>query len=115
MRVVSLVPSWTEFLHDLSVDVVGQTKFCVRPPEAFRRVPRVGGTKTADVEVILALKPDLVVANLEENDREQVEALQEACPRPPRCGCRMCEPFVKPGNRWRNWGNGLNGATRPNA
>ena len=80
MRVVSLVPSWTEFLHDLSVDVVGQTKFCVRPPEAFRRVPRVGGTKTADVKAILALKPDLVVANLEENDREQVEALQEALP-----------------------------------
>ncbi|MGB1480943.1 MAG: ABC transporter substrate-binding protein, partial [Flavobacteriales bacterium] len=58
MRVVSLVPSWTEFLHDLGVEVVGQTKFCVRPEDAFRRVPRVGGTKTVNPELVLALKPD---------------------------------------------------------
>lgn len=80
MRVVSLVPSWTEFLHDLGVDVVGQTKFCVRPEAAFRRVSRVGGTKTVDPEKVLALNPDLVVANREENDRAQVEAVREALP-----------------------------------
>ena len=67
MRVVSLVPSWTEFLHDLDSHVVGQTKFCVRPRSAFRSVDRIGGTKTIDVEKILALQPDLVVANKEEN------------------------------------------------
>ena len=78
MRVVSLVPSWTEFLHELGVEVVGQTKFCVRPEAAFRTVPRVGGTKTANVQAVLDLQPDLVVANREENDREQIELLQQA-------------------------------------
>ena len=80
MRVVSLVPSWTEFLHDLNVDVVGQTKFCVRPASMFRALPRIGGTKNVKVEDVLALKPDLVVANREENDKAQVEALMEGLP-----------------------------------
>ena len=80
MRVVSLVPSWTEFLHDLDVDVVGQTKFCVRPASKFRALPRIGGTKNVKVEDVLALKPDLVVANREENDKAQVEALMEGLP-----------------------------------
>ena len=80
MRVVSLVPSWTEFLHDLDVDVVGQTKFCVRPASKFRALPRIGGTKNVKVEDVLALKPDLVVANREENYKAQVEALMEGLP-----------------------------------
>ena len=80
MRVVSLVPSWTEFLHDLDVNVVGQTKFCVRPQTAFRTLPRVGGTKTIKLDAVLGLEPDLVVANREENDREQIEALMAAMP-----------------------------------
>ena len=80
MRVVSLVPSWTEFLHDLDVDVVGQTKFCIRPASMFRALPRIGGTKNVKVEDVLALKPDLVVANREENDKAQVEALMEGLP-----------------------------------
>ena len=80
MRVVSLVPSWTEFLHDLDVNVVGQTKFCVRPQTAFRTLPRVGGTKTVKLDAVLGLEPDLVVANREENDREQIETLMAAMP-----------------------------------
>lgn len=80
MRVVSLVPSWTEFLHDLDSHVVGQTKFCVRPRSAFRSVDRIGGTKTIDVEKILGLQPDMVVANKEENNREQVQQLMARCP-----------------------------------
>ena len=80
MRVVSLVPSWTEFLHDLDVNVVGQTKFCVRPQTAFRTLPRVGGTKTVKIDAVLGLEPDLVVANREENDRAQIEALMAALP-----------------------------------
>ena len=80
MRVVSLVPSWTEFLHDLDVEVVGQTKFCVRPASKFRTVPRIGGTKNVKVQDVLALKPDLVVANREENDKTQVEALMARLP-----------------------------------
>ena len=80
MRVVSLVPSWTEFLHDVEVTVVGQTKFCVRPPEAYRTVARVGGTKTVDLQRVMDLEPDIVVANREENDRDQVTALATALP-----------------------------------
>ena len=80
MRVVSLVPSWTEFLHDVEVIVVGQTKFCVRPPEAYRTVARVGGTKTVDLQRVMDLEPDVVVANREENDRDQVTALATALP-----------------------------------
>ena len=80
MRVVSLVPSWTEFLHDLDVNVVGQTKFCVRPQTAHRTQPRVGGTKTVKIDAILDLQPDLIVANREENDRAQIEALMDTMP-----------------------------------
>jgi hypothetical protein len=80
MRVVSLVPSWTEFLHDLQAEVVGQTKFCVRPHGAFRSLPRVGGTKTVQIERVVELQPDLLVANKEENAREDLERLAEMLP-----------------------------------
>jgi ABC-type Fe3+-hydroxamate transport system substrate-binding protein len=82
MRIVSLVPSWTEWLFDLGCgdDVVGLTKFCVHPRDRFERTPRVGGTKRVDIERVRALAPDLIVANREENVREQVEALAEFAP-----------------------------------
>lgn len=77
MRIVSLVPSITELLYDLDLhqDVVGITKFCVRPEAWFRTKTRVGGTKTVDREKILALKPDWVIANKEENTKEDIEFL----------------------------------------
>jgi ABC-type hemin transport system substrate-binding protein len=79
-RVVSLVPSMTETLFDLGAGgaVVGITEFC-RPPEEDRaRLGVVGGTKSVDVQAVIDLKPDLVVANQEENTREAVEALEAA-------------------------------------
>ena len=77
-RVVSLVPSLTESLFDLGLGdtVAGVTDFCVYPPEAQTR-PKVGGPKNARLDDILALKPDLVLANREENARKTVEALRE--------------------------------------
>ena len=75
MRIVSLVPSWSEWLVDLGVAPVGATKFCVHPEGLQRRVARVGGTKNVDPERVAALKPDLVIACKEENIKEQVEAL----------------------------------------
>jgi ABC-type Fe3+-hydroxamate transport system substrate-binding protein len=80
-RIVSLVPSQTELLHALGLDqqVVGITKFCVRPRAWFDTKPRVGGTKTIDFQKVTDLKPDLVLANREENVREQVEALAPHC------------------------------------
>jgi ABC-type Fe3+-hydroxamate transport system substrate-binding protein len=76
-RIVSLVPSQTEWLFDLGLEheVVGITRFCVRPEAWFRTKPRVGGTKDATVERIMALRPDLVIGNKEENTRELIEAL----------------------------------------
>ncbi len=79
-RVVSLVPSMTESLFDLGAGpaVVGVTDFC-RPPEAERsRLAVVGGTKSVDPQAVVALKPELVLANQEENTREVVEGLEAA-------------------------------------
>ncbi|MBX2905765.1 MAG: ABC transporter substrate-binding protein [Taibaiella sp.] len=81
-RIVSLVPSQTELLHDLGLEeeVVGITKFCIHPESWFRSKRRVGGTKSVHLEIIDELKPDLVIANKEENTQEQVEALAEKYP-----------------------------------
>jgi ABC-type Fe3+-hydroxamate transport system substrate-binding protein len=81
-RIVSLVPSLTEFLFDLGLDseVVGITKFCVHPESWFRSKQRIGGTKNVHVEKLLALQPDLVIASKEENIKEQVEQIAEKVP-----------------------------------
>lgn len=79
-RIVSLVPSWTETLFALGLDrsIVGVTDFCVHPADRVARVTRVGGTKNPDLEAIAALRPDLVIANKEENRRRDVERLEAA-------------------------------------
>lgn len=79
-RIVSLVPSHTETLHALGLAdrVVGRTRFCVHPEPWVRSVPAVGGTKDAKAERVLALRPDLVVADKDENPKALVEALQAA-------------------------------------
>lgn len=53
------------------------TKYCVRPKGLLWGLPRIGGTKDPDISRILALKPDLVFANEEENRIEDVRALEE--------------------------------------
>ena len=81
-RIVSLVPSQTELLADLGLDaeVVGLTRFCVHPRAWKEAKPIVGGTKNVDAARVADLAPDLVLANLEENVREQVEALDTFAP-----------------------------------
>ena len=76
MRIVSLVPSWTEYIVDLGLapQLVGRTKFCVRAGEHPEIIPRIGGTKNLNIDQIQALQPDVIIANKEENTREQVEA-----------------------------------------
>jgi ABC-type hemin transport system substrate-binding protein len=79
-RVVSLVPSMTESLFDLGAGeaLVGVTEYC-RPPESEQsRLAIVGGTKSVDPQSVIDLKPELVLANQEENTREVVEALEAA-------------------------------------
>jgi len=79
-RIVSLVPSQTELLYTLGLDVVGITKFCVHPESWFRQKMRVGGTKDVHLDRVHSLRPDLILANKEENDREQVEELARHYP-----------------------------------
>ena len=73
MRVVSLVPSITETLLAWRVPVVACTRFCEQPS-----LPTVGGTKDPDVAGIIALAPDVVVVDREENRRDDAEALTAA-------------------------------------
>jgi ABC-type Fe3+-hydroxamate transport system substrate-binding protein len=73
MRVVSLVPSSTETLLHLGADVIACTRFCEQP-----RIRHVGGTKNPDVDAIVALSPDVVVLDREENRHEDAEALRAA-------------------------------------
>lgn len=81
-RIVSLVPSQTELLYELGLDteVVGITKFCVHPQHWFKNKTRVGGTKQIRIELIHSLQPDLIIANKEENVKEQIEELEKLYP-----------------------------------
>lgn len=78
MKIVSLVPSITEALFDLGLtenEIIGRTKFCIHPQDKVKNVTVIGGTKNINIEKIKALQPDLILANKEENIKEQVEAL----------------------------------------
>ncbi|HEY2486989.1 MAG TPA: helical backbone metal receptor [Candidatus Binataceae bacterium] len=77
-RIISLVPSWTETLFALGLGerVVGATKFCVEPAERVESIRKVGGTKNPDLRTIATLAPDLIIANAEENRREDVERMR---------------------------------------
>jgi ABC-type Fe3+-hydroxamate transport system substrate-binding protein len=76
-RIISLVPSQTELLFDLGLgeEVIGITKFCIHPADWFYTKTRVGGTKSLHINIIDELEPDLVIANKEENVKEQIEEL----------------------------------------
>lgn len=78
MKVISLVPSITEALFDLGLtekEIIGRTKFCIHPAEKVKNVEIIGGTKNLNIEKIRSLHPDLILANKEENVKEQVESL----------------------------------------
>ena len=77
-KIVSLVPSWTETLLVANLNVVGRTRFCIHPAEMVSSIPAVGGTKNPKIDEIIALKPDFVVMDKEENKKEMAEALQAA-------------------------------------
>ena len=80
MRFVSLVPSLTETLIDFGLggSIVGRTRWCTEPADVVDGIEAVGGTKNPDVARIVALRPDLVVVNKEENRIEDCRAMQEA-------------------------------------
>src|SRR5689334_20990593 len=80
MRIVSLVPSETESVVALAgvERLVGRSEWCEEPRGMIERVPTVGGTKNVDVDAVIALAPDLVLANREENRKADVERLIDA-------------------------------------
>lgn len=80
MKIISLVPSITETLFDFGLtadEVVGRTKFCIHPSDLVKKVEVIGGTKNLNIDKIRSLKPDLIIANKEENEKLQVEELMK--------------------------------------
>lgn len=78
MRIISLVPSLTEYLWALGLEeeVVGITKFCIHPKAWWQEKTRVGGTKKVNLKTIDTLQPSLIIANKEENTKEDIQQLQ---------------------------------------
>jgi len=81
-RIISTVPSQTELLVDLglSSNLVGRTKFCIHPKNIVHDIAKIGGTKNLNLDKILALKPDLIIANKEENTKDEIEFLATKFP-----------------------------------
>ncbi len=81
-RIISLVPSQTEFLFEIGLEqeIAGVTRFCIHPAEKVKLKERVGGTKRFDIEKIKSLKPDLIIGNKEENYEEGILELKRDFP-----------------------------------
>lgn len=81
-RIVSTVPSISELLADLELEsqVVGITAYCVHPRHWLQEKTVIGGTKDLNLDKIRQLRPDLIIANKEENVKEQVEKLWDDFP-----------------------------------
>ncbi|MEA3494417.1 MAG: helical backbone metal receptor [Bacteroidota bacterium] len=76
-KIVSLVPSITEslFYFGLKNNIKGITKYCIHPKSVTKDIPKIGGTKTVDIEKIRMLNPDIIIASKEENLKMQIETL----------------------------------------
>ncbi len=77
--IVSLVPSISWYLEDLGLltQVTGITKFCILRNNLMGNISSIGGTKNPNIQEILRLQPDLIVANKEENRKEDIELLSK--------------------------------------
>ncbi len=81
-RIICLCPAITETLIELGLaeQIVGRTKYCLYPKGQVEHIPVVGGTKQVDVDKILALKPELIITEKEDNSKEIVELLEVHVP-----------------------------------
>jgi ABC-type Fe3+-hydroxamate transport system substrate-binding protein len=81
-RIVSLVPSISEFLVAIGLEesLVGVTKFCVHPRRLLKEKVLIGGTKQLNIAKIQALNPDLIIGNKEENTLTDIDALAGFAP-----------------------------------
>lgn len=78
--IVSLVPSITESLFDLQLQsrLIGRTEYCVYPEKLVDAIEVIGGTKNPDIDRIIELQPELIIANYEENREADVIQLRDA-------------------------------------
>lgn len=78
-RIISLVPSLTELVCDLGLELslVGVTKFCVHPHHIRKHLTVVGGTKQVQFDKIRDLNPDIILCNKEENTRDMIYELDK--------------------------------------
>ena len=77
VRIISLVPSLTELLFAMGLgdNVVGRTAFCIEPMGRIEDVPVVGGTKTSEMDKLVALNPTHVLVNIDETPKELAEQI----------------------------------------
>lgn len=77
------MPSVTELVCELGLgnELVGRTGFCIHPREQLKKVPKVGGTKSVNLAKIRALAPTHVIVNVDENRRQDAEALAAFVPK----------------------------------
>ena len=78
-RIVSLVPSLTSLCCDLGLGngIIGKTRYCPNDPRLSKECKEIGGTKKFDIQAILELRPDLIIANKEENPKDAIVELKE--------------------------------------
>ena len=76
------MPSITELVCDLGLagELVGRTGFCIHPKSVLQKIPKIGGTKSVNLEKVRALKPTHVIVNVDENKKETADALAEFVP-----------------------------------
>lgn len=81
-KIVSLVPSQTELLFDLGLEsqLSGITLFCIHPSHLVKNITKVGGTKSVKIDRIKQLKPDIIIANKEENEKDSLLELAKYFP-----------------------------------
>lgn len=81
-RIASLVPSVTELLFALGLGpwLVARTGYCVHPADGVVPVPKVGGTKTVNLDKLRRLAPTHVIVNIDENRAEDAQAIAAFAP-----------------------------------
>lgn len=81
-RIICICPAITETLFALGLgeQIVGRTRYCLYPKGDIEQVPIVGGTKKIDLEKVLALAPDIIITEKEDNSKEIVELLEQHVP-----------------------------------
>ncbi|MEI3607415.1 helical backbone metal receptor [Pseudogracilibacillus sp. SE30717A] len=81
-RIISFAPAITDTLYSLNLEkkIVGRTRFCIHPKGKVEQAVNVGGTKDMKLDRVLALKPDLIIVEKEENTKEMVQQLEAYFP-----------------------------------